>query len=85
MLILYYKPFCQYSNRVIGYALGEGISLDLRDIMSDENHASALVAHGGKRQVPYLFDEEKDTGMYESADILEYLKQNYVRESIRNA
>lgn len=32
---------------------------------------------GGKHQFPYLVDPNTDTGMYESADIIEYLARTY--------
>ena len=50
-----------------------GIEFVLHDIGDPEN-AEALIARGGKQQVPYLIDPETGTEMYESDDIVEYLK-----------
>ena len=32
---------------------------------------------GGKRQVPFLVDDERGVSMYESADIIAYVKEHY--------
>ena len=34
----------------------------------------SLIQLGGKRQVPFLVDNDRNIQMYESADIIEYLK-----------
>ena len=39
-----------------------------------------MVAMGGKEMVPFLYDPEKKVQMYESDDIIEYLKENYIAE-----
>ncbi len=38
---------------------------------------SFLEAHTGRVQVPYLMDPNPGTEMYESAAIIDYLKQTY--------
>ncbi|RLT98046.1 glutathione S-transferase N-terminal domain-containing protein [Ketobacter sp.] len=38
---------------------------------------SSMLAEVGNVQVPYLIDPNRDTRMFESADILQYLNQNY--------
>lgn len=53
------------------------IEVDLRDIEADGAHAEALIARGGKRQVPYLVDEERGVEMYESDDIVAHLQTHY--------
>ena len=57
-----------------------GISLELRDIGDSNEHRSALLAGGGKTQVPCLRIED-ETGqtrwMYESADICAYLERHF--------
>ena len=54
-----------------------GVEFDLKDIEDDEAIAAELVEKGGKRQVPYLVDTDKDVAMYESNDIIEYIRDNY--------
>ena len=43
------------------------------DISNKESEES-LIQIGGKRQVPFLIDTERNIQMYESKDIIEYLK-----------
>ncbi len=77
MLTLYYKPTCSYSQRVLGEAEKLGVQLDLKDISTDKTLEQELFEKGGKRQVPYLEDEEKGVSMYESGEIVSYLQENY--------
>ena len=77
-MILYYKPTCPYCVKVLDFANEHGISFELRDIVADDAHAEALIARGGKRQVPYLIDEANGVEMYESNDIIEHLRAHHV-------
>lgn len=77
MLTLYYKPTCPFCQDVLGEAEEMGLKFNLKDISTDATLAEELIARGGKRQVPYLVDEEKNTEMYESRDIIKYLRENY--------
>lgn len=79
MLTLFVKPFCQYCRKVLAYAEKNDLAMEILDITKDPEKAKRLIELGGKRQVPFLIDHEKDLWMYESADILEHLKNNYVR------
>lgn len=54
-----------------------GVTFDLKDIEEDESIAAELVEKGGKRQVPYLVDAERGIAMYESNDIIEYIREYY--------
>ena len=77
MLTLYYTPTCPFCQRVLQLAENLNIELDLQDVSADESVMTALVEKGGKEQVPFLVDTEKDISMYESSDIIEYLRENY--------
>lgn len=77
MLILYYKPTCPFCRRVLAVVDRLEIEVDLRDIEADATHAETLIARGGKRQVPYLVDEERGVEMYESDDIVAHLQTHY--------
>jgi glutathione S-transferase len=77
MLSLYYKESCPFCQRVLQMAENLGVEFDLKDIEADEAIAAELVEKGGKRQVPYLVDTDKDVAMYESNDIIEYIRDNY--------
>jgi len=84
MLTLYYKPSCPYCQRVIDEVEEMGLKLDLKDVTSAEAILDELIEKGGKRQVPYLVDSGKDTAMYESGDIIDYLKEHYVEGNQEN-
>ena len=77
MLSLYYKESCPFCQRVLQMAENLGVAFDLKDIEDDEAVAAELVEKGGKRQVPYLVDTDKDVAMYESGDIIDYIRDNY--------
>lgn len=77
MLTLFYKPTCPFCQKVTGTASEMGLELDMKDISADEAIAAELIEKGGKRQVPYLVDAERDVAMYESDEIIEYLKEHY--------
>lgn len=52
------------------------LGLEVNELnISDPSVAEALVEKGGKRQVPFLVDDEKNVSMYESGDIIEYLSK----------
>lgn len=73
MLNLYLKPTCPYCKRVL--TANESIKADLKliDITADPANRADLIAKGGKAQVPYLFNLDTNTGLYESKDIIDYL------------
>ncbi|MEK7128746.1 MAG: glutathione S-transferase N-terminal domain-containing protein [Patescibacteria group bacterium] len=73
MITLYTKPYCQYCERVKN-RIGElAISYEEKSIESEDNLAE-LIEKGGKRQVPYLIDNERGVSMYETEDIIQYLE-----------
>jgi len=76
MFTLYYKPTCPFCQRVLQTAENLGVEFDLKDITEGEANAEELVAKGGKRQVPFLIDTKKDVSMYESSDIIDYIREN---------
>ena len=73
-LILYVKTGCPWCQKVLDFATENGIQFELRNI-AEQPVAEELIKRGGKRQVPYLVDEKNAKEMYESADIIEYLKK----------
>jgi glutaredoxin len=76
MLILYVKSGCHFCAEVLAAGRELGIQFDERNI-ADEGVIEELVAHGGRRQTPYLIDEEKGVAMYEADAIVEYLHQRF--------
>ncbi len=76
MITLYVKDGCPYCAAVIHKVDELGLQVDKKNI-KDEAVAEELIQEGGKRQVPYIKDSEKDIAMYESSDIVEYLEREY--------
>lgn len=90
MLTLYVKTGCPYCAAVLAKLKEFVVPFEEKNI-ADLKVAKELLAHGGKRQVPFLEDEDpcetakhhtpclvdEDVQMYESADIINYLEKNY--------
>lgn len=79
MLTLYIKNTCFYCRDVLDFAASSHIDLTTKEVYSDPKVMAELIEKGGKRQVPYLTDEAHGVSLYESADIIKYLKENYAR------
>lgn len=73
MFDLYMLETCPYCKKVLSFAEEKGIKLNKIDI-ADKANEDALIQIGGKRQVPFLVDKDRNIQMYESSDIVEYLK-----------
>ena len=73
MLELFVLETCPYCKKVIDFLDKENMKYRKIDITNKESEDS-LIQIGGKRQVPFLVDSERNIQMYESDDIVEYLK-----------
>ena len=73
MLDLFILETCPYCKKVMDFLEKESIKYRKIDI-SDKDSENSLIQIGGKRQVPFLVDNERNVQMYESDDIIEYLK-----------
>lgn len=71
-MILYTKTGCFFCKKVLDKARELGIPLEERNI-SDPKNLEELLEKGGKRQTPFLVDEEKRVSMYESDEIIKHL------------
>ncbi|RBP53144.1 glutaredoxin family protein [Arenicella xantha] len=74
-LALYYSKYCFFCQKVLTFMRGGDFDVELRNT-SDREHAQALMAGGGKTQVPCLRIEQANGDvqwMYESDDIIRYL------------
>ena len=78
MLTLYVKTGCPFCAKVLDEMDTLGVQATLKNI-ADAAVAEELIARGGKRQVPYLIDDEHDVEMYESGDVVAYLQTHYVK------
>ena len=77
MFELYMLESCPYCRKVINYLQDNKIKFLIKDI-SDSKYRTELIAFGGKEQVPYLYDSDTKTGLYESDDIINFLKNKYM-------
>ncbi|OGG45678.1 hypothetical protein A2673_03940 [Candidatus Kaiserbacteria bacterium RIFCSPHIGHO2_01_FULL_50_13] len=75
-MVIYVKTGCPFCAKVLAVARELNVALEERNI-ADLGVADELIARGGKRQVPYVVDEKNNVEMYESGDIVEYLKKTY--------
>lgn len=73
MFNLYILESCPYCRKVMNFLDEKGVQYTKIDIKNKANE-EALIKIGGKRQVPFLIDTDRNIQMYESADIIEYLK-----------
>lgn len=78
MLTLYVKTGCPFCAKVLKAGEELGISFEQKNI-ADDAVAAELIERGGKRMVPYLVDEEAGVEMYESDDIVTYLRKRFAK------
>ena len=73
MLELFVLESCPYCKKVMSFLDNKPVEYRKIDIQNKASEES-LIKIGGKRQVPFLIDTERNIQMYESNDIIEYLK-----------
>ena len=73
MLDLFILETCPYCKKVMSFLDENGVKYNKIDITNKASE-EALIQMGGKRQVPFLSDTDRNIQMYESDDIIEYLK-----------
>jgi len=68
------SPYC----RMVREALCDlELPYILHNVAKNSPSRAAFVARSGRMMVPHLVDSNTDTAMFESADIVRYLKQTY--------
>ncbi|MCK5941927.1 MAG: glutathione S-transferase N-terminal domain-containing protein [Planctomycetes bacterium] len=79
MIQLFFDPRCPFCRRVIDHLERNDIDFEQKEISLAEPSETRdeLIALGGKSQVPFLNDPERDVRMYESADIIAYVDEHY--------
>jgi len=80
MLELYVKETCTFCNKVTSVLNKLEIPYKEKDIYSSQSYMQELLSLGGKKQIPFLVDKEMNVMMYESDDIIEYIKKNYSKK-----
>jgi len=73
MLELFILETCPYCKKVMSFLDENKMEYKKIDISNKENEES-LIRIGGKRQVPFIIDKDRNIQMYESNDIIEYAK-----------
>ena len=73
MIDLFILETCPYCKKVMSYMDENGMKYNKIDIANKASEES-LINIGGKRQVPFMVDKDRNIQMYESADIIEYVK-----------
>lgn len=81
MLELYHAEGCPYCVKVRVFLEENSVAyvskpVSLRKVTPLKQE---LIQLGGKGQVPFLVDKSTDTKMYESDDIIAYVKKNYLK------
>ena len=76
MIELYILETCPYCKKVMNFFNDNCIEYIKNDITNPLFKAE-LIKLGGKEQVPFLYDTEKEITMYESNDIIDYAKSNF--------
>jgi glutaredoxin len=79
-LSLYHFPTCPFCLKTRRTIRRLSLDIELRDARNNEAHRAALIAGGGKPQVPCLLiagAAGTQTWLYESDDINAYLKREF--------
>lgn len=79
-LALYHYPTCPFCLKTRRTMQRLSLDIDLRNAQHDETHRAALIAGGGKPQVPCLLiadDQGTQTWMYESDAINAWLTREF--------
>ncbi len=74
MLKLYTYEYCPYCEKVRRAFADMGTDYEEIDAERGTPGSLKLVELGGKQQVPFLVDEEQGIFMYESDDIISYVR-----------
>lgn len=77
MLELYQFEQCPYCKKVREKLTELNIDYICRNVQKGTRKRGIIITLGGKDQVPFLVDIDKDIFMYESDKIVEYLDKTY--------
>ena len=75
MLELYISETCPYCRKVMNFLEENNIKYSKMDVAVPQN-LNTLINIGGMHQVPFMIDD--NIKMYESDDIINYIKEHYV-------
>lgn len=77
MIELYQFESCPYCARVREVLSDLSLDWISRTATRGSDQRKKLIELGGKEQVPFLVDPEHNVHLYESEDIIAYLKKTY--------
>lgn len=77
MLVLYNYEASPYCRKVREVLCELDLDCHIKNVARQSGRRPELVELGGKMQVPYLIDPNTSVQMYESADIIAYLRATY--------
>ena len=77
MLCLYVTTYCPYCHKVRARLDAAGIPYEVRNVQENSVWREDVLALGGKMQVPFLLDTERNVSLYESDDIIAYADEHY--------
>ena len=75
MLDLFILETCPYCKKVIDYMKENNIKFHKFDTINSDN-VLRLLSIGGKDKVPFLYNETTNDKVYESDEIIKYLRKN---------
>jgi len=76
MLELYVMETCPFCRKVMKF-MEENCVEYIKNDISNPLFRSEMIKLGGKEQVPFLYDTENEITMYESDDIIDYLRDSH--------
>ena len=74
MLELFILETCPYCQKVMNYMDEKRVKY-IKTNTKDHENAMKLITIGGKDQVPFLYNDETDDRIYESDEIVEYIRK----------
>lgn len=74
MFDLYILETCPYCIKVMEFLKENNVKYHKFDIINKDN-ILRLLSIGGKEQVPFLYNEETNDKIYESDEIIKYVKK----------
>lgn len=85
VLALYQFQLCPFCIKVRRAIRRLGLNIETRDALNDPDHRATLLTEGGEIKVPCLaITENGETRwMYESADIIAWLEQQFGEQQTR--
>ena len=80
-ITLFIKTGCPYSDKVLAFAERNEITFKTVKNRDDAGVRDEVIARGGKSQFPYFVDDDVRIEMYESEDIISYLRGGSPKDS----